>query len=115
MARSRVTVVHPVLSSEKMASVCLCRLGAGVSTQFSLANWDKKKKKIPKAPVKNSIPRISLTIYDGYLMEVFNPRWLLRIWKLDHVLGWMASETFLTLYDIVSSKALFSQSINATF
>lgn len=113
MARSRVTIVHPVLSSEKMASVCLCRLGAGVSTQFSLANWDKKK--IPKAPVKNSIPRILLTVYDGYLMEVFNPRWLLRIWKLDHVLGWMASETFLTLYDIVSSKALFSQSINATF
>lgn len=87
--------------------------GGGIYPVFSSQLGQKKK--IPKAPVKNSIPRISLTIYDGYLMEVFNPRWLLRIWKLDHVLGWMASETFLTLYDIVSSKALFSQSINATF
>lgn len=56
MARSRVTVVHPVLSSEKMASVCLCRLGAGVSTQFSLANWDKKKKN-PKGTCEKLHPQ----------------------------------------------------------
>lgn len=96
MARSAVTV-HPVLSSEKMSPVCLCRLGAGESTcllVFSSQLGQKNYKGIRGKLHQSPLPRIALTVYDGYLMEVLTPRWLLRILKLDHVLGWIASETF---------------------